>query len=119
MACPGVDKGGNVRNLGYVSTETIGNLKDFMFKGPFRDQGMPDFTGKLTEADMVKNPGFHPGHCGRHTFEAAHPVPARCSVFSRCAARRAVAPSIWYIATIDLFPIGNRIRVALLDRDVQ
>jgi quinohemoprotein ethanol dehydrogenase len=35
---PGVDKGGNVRNLGYVSTETIANLKDFVFKGPFRDQ---------------------------------------------------------------------------------
>ncbi|HKU06878.1 MAG TPA: PQQ-dependent dehydrogenase, methanol/ethanol family, partial [Bradyrhizobium sp.] len=48
---PGVDKGGNVRNLGYVSKETIANLKDFVFKGPFRDQGMPDFTGKLKEED--------------------------------------------------------------------
>jgi len=28
---PGVDNGGNVRNLGYVSTETIANLKDFVF----------------------------------------------------------------------------------------
>ena len=37
---PGVDKGGNIRNLGYVSKETITNLKDFVFKGPFRDQGM-------------------------------------------------------------------------------
>ena len=58
---PGVDKGGNVRNLGYVSTETIANLKDFVFKGPFRDKGMPDFTGKLTEADVVKIQAFIQG----------------------------------------------------------
>jgi quinohemoprotein ethanol dehydrogenase len=58
---PGVDKGGNVRNLGYVSNETIANLKDFVFKGPFRDGGMPDFTGKLTEADVVKIQAFIQG----------------------------------------------------------
>ena len=58
---PGVDKGGNVKNLGYVSTETIANLKDFVFKGPFRDQGMPDFSGKLTEADVVKIQAFIQG----------------------------------------------------------
>jgi quinohemoprotein ethanol dehydrogenase len=58
---PGVDKGGNVRNLGYVSTETIANLKDFVFKGPFMDKGMPDFTGKLTEADVVKIQAFIQG----------------------------------------------------------
>lgn len=58
---PGVDKGGNVRNLGYVSPETITNLKDFVFKGPFRDKGMPDFTGKLTEADVVKIQAFIQG----------------------------------------------------------
>jgi quinohemoprotein ethanol dehydrogenase len=58
---PGVDKGGNVRNLGYVSTETIANLKHFVFKGPFRDQGMPDFTGKLTDADVVKIQAFIQG----------------------------------------------------------
>ncbi|QDW41374.1 PQQ-dependent dehydrogenase, methanol/ethanol family [Bradyrhizobium sp. KBS0727] len=58
---PGVDKGGNVRNLGYVSPETITNLKDFVFKGPFRDQGMPDFSGKLTEADVVKIQAFIQG----------------------------------------------------------
>ncbi len=58
---PGVDKGGNVRNLGYVSKDTITNLKDFVFKGPFRDQGMPDFTGKLTEADVVKVQAFIQG----------------------------------------------------------
>jgi quinohemoprotein ethanol dehydrogenase len=58
---PGVDKGGNVKNLGYVSTETIANLKDFVFKGPFRDQGMPDFTGKLTDDDVVKIQAFIQG----------------------------------------------------------
>ena len=58
---PGVDMGGNVRNLGYVSTETVANLKDFVFKGPFREQGMPDFTGKLTEADVVKIQAFIQG----------------------------------------------------------
>lgn len=58
---PGVDKGGNVRNLGYVSPETITNLKDFVFKGPFRNQGMPDFSGKLTEADVVKIQAFIQG----------------------------------------------------------
>jgi quinohemoprotein ethanol dehydrogenase len=58
---PGVDKGGNVRNLGYVSKATIENLKDFVFKGPFLDRGMPDFTGKLTEADVVKIQAFIQG----------------------------------------------------------
>src|SRR6267142_2088697 len=58
---PGVDKGGNVKNLGYVSTETINNLKDFVFKGPFRDQGMPDFTGKLKEEDIPKLQAFIQG----------------------------------------------------------
>ena len=58
---PGVDKGGNVKNLGYVSTEIITNLKDFVFKGPFRDQGMPDFTGKLKDEDVVKIQAFIQG----------------------------------------------------------
>ena len=39
----------------------IENLKDFIFKGPFRDQGMPDFTGKLTEADIPKLQAFIQG----------------------------------------------------------
>ena len=58
---PGVDRGGNVRNLGYIPKETIENLKDIVFKGPFRDQGMPDFTGKITEADVVKIQAFIQG----------------------------------------------------------
>jgi len=58
---PGVDKGGNVPNLGYSATETIGNLKDIVFNGPFKDKGMPDFTGKLTEADVTKIQAFIQG----------------------------------------------------------
>jgi quinohemoprotein ethanol dehydrogenase len=67
---PGVDKGGNVKNLGYVPTETIANLKDIVFKGPFTDKGMPDFTGKLTEADVVKIQAFIQG-----TADAVRPKP--------------------------------------------
>jgi quinohemoprotein ethanol dehydrogenase len=58
---PGVDKGGNIKNLGYVPAEEIANLKDFVFKGPFTDQGMPDFTGKLSEDDVVKIQAFIQG----------------------------------------------------------
>jgi quinohemoprotein ethanol dehydrogenase len=58
---PGVDKGGNVRNLGYVPTEVITNLKDIVFNGPFKDRGMPDFTGKLKEEDIVKLQAFIQG----------------------------------------------------------
>ena len=58
---PGVDKGGNIKNLGYVPAEEIANLKDIVFKGPFLDQGMPDFTGKLSEDDVVKIQAFIQG----------------------------------------------------------
>lgn len=58
---PGVDRGGNVKNLGYVPAEEIANLKDIVFKGPFMDKGMPDFTGKLTEDDLVKIQAFIQG----------------------------------------------------------
>ena len=58
---PGVDKGGNVKNLGYSTTESIVNLKDAVFKGPYQNKGMPDFTGKLTDADVVKIQAFIQG----------------------------------------------------------
>jgi len=58
---PGVDKGGNVKNLGYSSTESIVNLKDIVFKNPYKDKGMPDFVGKLTEDDVVKIQAFIQG----------------------------------------------------------
>jgi len=58
---PGVDKGGNIRNLGYSDSATIANLKDIVFKGPFMSLGMPDFTGKLSEDDVVKIQAFIQG----------------------------------------------------------
>ena len=58
---PGVDRGGNVRNLGYVPTESIANLKDIVFNGPYVGMGMPDFTGKLKEEDVVKIQAFIQG----------------------------------------------------------
>lgn len=44
---PGVDRGGNVPNLGYSATEVVANLDKFLFKGTHVEGGMPDFTGKL------------------------------------------------------------------------
>jgi len=58
---PGVDRGGNISNLGYSSAEVIGNLDRFVFKGPFTGQGMPDFTAKLTPADVDKIKAFIQG----------------------------------------------------------
>ncbi len=58
---PGVDKGGNIRNLGYSDSATIANLKDIVFKGPFMPLGMPDFTGRLSEDDVVKIQAFIQG----------------------------------------------------------
>ena len=60
-AVPGVDNGGNVRNLGFVPKEEIVNLKDIVFNGPFKDRGMPDFTGKLKDEDVVKIQAFIQG----------------------------------------------------------
>jgi quinohemoprotein ethanol dehydrogenase len=53
---PGVDRGGNIPNLGYMNAAFIENLDKFIFKGPAMERGMPDFTGKLTmeEVDKIK-----------------------------------------------------------------
>jgi quinohemoprotein ethanol dehydrogenase len=58
---PGVDRGGNVRNLGYAAADTISNLDKIVFKGPFMTVGMPDFTGKLTAVDLEKIKAFIQG----------------------------------------------------------
>ena len=68
---PGVDKGGNVRNLGYVDAAEIANLKDIVFNGPFKDKGMPDFTGKLKDDEVTKIIAFIQG-----TADAIRPKPA-------------------------------------------
>ncbi len=58
---PGVDKGGNIPNLGYVDSSAIENLKDALFGKAFADAGMPDFEGKLKEADAEKLKAFIQG----------------------------------------------------------
>lgn len=58
---PGVDRGGNIPNLGYMSTAYIENLDKFIFKGPAMERGMPDFSGKLTMEDVEKIKAFIQG----------------------------------------------------------
>ncbi|HSV52755.1 MAG TPA: PQQ-dependent dehydrogenase, methanol/ethanol family [Burkholderiaceae bacterium] len=58
---PGVDRGGNIPNLGYMNSAFIENLDKFLFKGPATERGMPDFTGKLTRDDVEKIKAFIQG----------------------------------------------------------
>lgn len=58
---PGVDRGGNVPNLGYSKAETIANLDKFIFSGPHTTNGMPDFSGKLQPADVERLKAFIQG----------------------------------------------------------
>ena len=62
---PGVDRGGNIHNLGYVPAEEIENLEAFvfkgLFKGPYTDHGMPDFSNKLKMEDVAKIKAFIQG----------------------------------------------------------
>ena len=67
---PGIDKGGNIPNLGYVPSRDIANLSDFVFNGPFVKKGMPDFTGKLSADDVEKIKAFIQG-----TADAIRPKP--------------------------------------------
>jgi quinohemoprotein ethanol dehydrogenase len=58
---PGVDRGGNIKNLGYSAPETIANLDKWVFNGPTTSVGMPDFTGKLTAEQVEKIKAFIQG----------------------------------------------------------
>jgi mono/diheme cytochrome c family protein len=58
---PGVDRGGNIPNLGYMDASYIENLDKFVFKGPATARGMPDFTGKLSQDDVQKIKAFIQG----------------------------------------------------------
>jgi mono/diheme cytochrome c family protein len=58
---PGVDRGGNIPNLGYMDAAFIENLDKFLFKGPAMARGMPDFTGKLSMADVEAIKAFIQG----------------------------------------------------------
>jgi quinohemoprotein ethanol dehydrogenase len=55
---PGVDRGGNIPNLGYIGASYIEHLDKFVFKGPAMSRGMPDFTGKLSADDVEKIKAF-------------------------------------------------------------
>jgi quinohemoprotein ethanol dehydrogenase len=68
---PGVDKGGNIPNLGYVPVDVIAQLEKSVFNESTTDKGMPDFTGKLTRADVEKIKAFIQG-----TADAIRPKPA-------------------------------------------
>ena len=58
---PGVDRGGNIPNLGYVKPEIISELDKYVFNGPFVANGMPDFTGRLKPAELEKLKAFIQG----------------------------------------------------------
>jgi quinohemoprotein ethanol dehydrogenase len=58
---PGVNRGGNIPNLGYVKTEMISDLAKYVFNGVYTASGMPDFTGRLTAADLEKLKAFIQG----------------------------------------------------------
>jgi quinohemoprotein ethanol dehydrogenase len=58
---PGVDRGGNIPNLGYLSAEALTNLDQSLFNGPSTAKGMPDFTGRLSPADVEKIKAFIQG----------------------------------------------------------
>jgi len=58
---PGVDKGGNIPNLGYSKKSVIENLDAFLFHGPFVSSGMPDFTETLSKTDAEKIKAFIQG----------------------------------------------------------
>ncbi len=58
---PGVDRGGNIPNLGYSAQATISNLDKFVFNSPLTKNGMPDFTGRLKAEDVGKLKAFIQG----------------------------------------------------------
>lgn len=77
VAChgvPGVDRGGNIPNLGYMPAAYIEHLQNFVFQGPAMSRGMPDFTGKLSAEDVDKIKAFIQG-----TADAIRPKMAKAA----------------------------------------
>jgi quinohemoprotein ethanol dehydrogenase len=58
---PGVDRGGNIHNLGYAEASVVANLGNFLFGGPNVADGMPDFSGKLTSEQVEQIKAFIQG----------------------------------------------------------
>ncbi|MGP5712334.1 PQQ-dependent dehydrogenase, methanol/ethanol family [Vreelandella alkaliphila] len=55
---PGIDRGGNIPNLGYSNAAIIEHLEQFVLGGPLIERGMPDFTGRLTEEEVNQIKAF-------------------------------------------------------------
>ncbi len=58
---PAVDRGGNIPNLGYSDPRVITNLQATVLSGALASRGMPNFQGKLSEADVDKIKAFVQG----------------------------------------------------------
>jgi mono/diheme cytochrome c family protein len=58
---PGVDRGGNIKNLGYSTADTISTTDKWVYRGPATGFGMPDFTGKITPEQLDKIKAFIQG----------------------------------------------------------
>lgn len=58
---PGVDRGGNIPNLGYSATSMIQNLERVVLSDALAGKGMPNFTGKLTAAEVEQIKAFIQG----------------------------------------------------------
>jgi quinohemoprotein ethanol dehydrogenase len=58
---PGVDRGGNVSNLGYSSPAVIAILDKYVLSNGLATKGMPDFTGKLTVEQVERIKAFIQG----------------------------------------------------------
>jgi quinohemoprotein ethanol dehydrogenase len=58
---PAVDRGGNIPNLGYSKSEVIAGLKEIVLSDALSSRGMPNFTGKLSEAEVEKIKAFIQG----------------------------------------------------------
>ena len=58
---PGIDRGGNIPNLSYSAQATIANLDKIVLSSALGSKGMPDFSGKLTPADVEKIKAFIQG----------------------------------------------------------
>ena len=58
---PGVDKGGNIPNLGYADPDAIEHLEKTVFTNRLEAMGMPNFKDKLADADVERLKAFIQG----------------------------------------------------------
>lgn len=55
---PGVNNGGNVKNLGFTDADVLRALPDLILGETFVEAGMPNFTGRLTREEVVQIRAF-------------------------------------------------------------